>query len=148
MEPILRCINLSKSFGTLPVLQQVSFEVAPGEVVGLAGRSGAGKSVLAAILAGVDAPSEGDLYVAEQRVRWPFRARRAGVEVIHQQPMLVEQLDITANIFLGGELGWPAAGGWLRMPNRRRMDQRVAEALAQLDVQFSSLREKVANLSS
>ncbi|HET9222615.1 MAG TPA: ATP-binding cassette domain-containing protein [Roseiflexaceae bacterium] len=148
MEPIFRCINLSKSFGTLPVLQQVSFDVAPGEVVGLAGRSGAGKSVLAAILAGVEAPSEGDLYVAAQRVRWPFRARVAGIEVIHQQPMLVEQLDITANIFLGAELGWPAASGWLRMPNRRRMDQHAAEALAQLDVQFSSLREKVANLSS
>ena len=148
MEPILRCINLSKSFGTLPVLQQLSFEVAPGEVVGLAGRSGAGKSVLAAILAGIEAPSDGDLYMTGQRVRWPFRARSAGVEVIHQQPMLVEQLDITSNIFLGGELGWPTASGWLRMPNRRRMDQRAAAALAELDVQFGSLREKVANLSS
>lgn len=148
MQPLLRCVELSKSFGTLPVLTQVSFDVAPGEVVGLAGRSGAGKSVLAAILAGVETPTEGDLYLGGQRVRWPFRARAAGVEVIHQQPMLVDQFDITANVFLGGELGWPAAGGWLRKPSRRRMDQQAAAALAQLDAQVGSLREKVANLSS
>src|SRR5512145_1367274 len=99
MEPIFRCINLSKSFGTLPVLRQVSFDVAPGEVVGLAGRSGAGKSVLAAILTGVEAPSEGDMYVAGRRVRWPFRARSAGVSVIRQQPELADRLDITTNVF-------------------------------------------------
>ncbi|HEX9370933.1 MAG TPA: ATP-binding cassette domain-containing protein [Roseiflexaceae bacterium] len=148
MEPILRCINLSKSFGSLPVLRQVSFEIAPGEVVGLAGRSGAGKSVLAEILTGVETPSEGDLYVAGRRMIWPFRARSAGVAVIRQQPELSERLDITTNIFLGDELGWPAAGGWLRTPSRRRMDQRAAEVLAQLDTRFGSLREKVANLSS
>lgn len=148
MEPILRCINLSKSFGSLPVLRQVSFDVAPGEIVGLAGRSGAGKSVLSEIIAGVEAPSEGDLYVAGRRVLWPFRARSAGIAVIRQQPELAERLDITTNIFLGDELGWPPAGGWLKLPSRRRMDQRATEVLAQLDTRFGSLREKVANLSS
>lgn len=148
MEPILRCINLSKSFGSLPVLRQVSFDVAPGEIVGLAGHSGAGKSVLAEILTGVETPSEGDLYVAGRRVQWPFRARAEGIAVIRQKPELAERLDITTNIFLGDEIGWPSAGGWLRMPSRRRMDQRAAEVLAQLDTRFDSLREKAANLSS
>src|SRR6476659_800765 len=122
MEPLLRCINLSKSFGALPVLRQLSFEVAPGEVVGLAGRSGAGKSVLAMLLAGIEMPSEGDLYIDGQRLRWPVNARSAGIAVIHQQPELVERLDISANIFLGNELGWPSAGRWFRVPSRRRMD--------------------------
>lgn len=148
MEPILQCINISKNFGALPVLRQVSFRVAPGEVVGLAGRSGAGKSVLTEILTGAEMPSEGDLYVDGRRVHWPFRARAAGVAVIRQRPELVERLDITTNIFLGEELGWPAAGGWLRMPDRRRMDLRAAEVLGELDIRFDSLREKVANLSS
>lgn len=148
MESILRCINLSKSFGSLSVLRQLSFDVAPGEVVGLAGRSGAGKSVLSTILAGVETPSEGDVYVADRRMVWPFHARSAGIAVIRQQPILAERFDITTNIFLGEELGWPRAGRWLRVPNRRQMDQRAAEVLAQLDTRFPSLREKVANLSS
>jgi len=148
MEPLLRCINLSKTFGALPVLRQVTFEVAPGEVVGLAGRSGAGKSVLAMLLAGIEVPTEGDLYFDGQRLRWPVKARSVGIAVIHQQPELAERLDITSNIFLGDELGWPSAGSWLKVPSRRRMEQRAAQILDQLDVHFVSLREKVANLSS
>lgn len=148
MEPLLRCINLTKTFGALPVLRQISFEVAPGEVVGLAGRSGAGKSVLASLLAGIERPTEGDLYVNGHRLRWPVDARSAGIAVIHQQPDLVEHLDITANIFLGNELGWPPAGRWLKVPSRRRMDQRAAQILEQLDVHVASLHERVANLSS
>src|SRR4029079_7835325 len=70
MDPLLRCINLTKSFGALPVLRQISFEVVPGEVVGLAGRSGAGKAVLAALLAGIERPTEGDLYLNGHRLRW------------------------------------------------------------------------------
>ncbi len=148
MEPLLRCINLSKSFGALPVLRQLSFDVAPGEVVGLAGRSGAGKSVLAMLLAGVELPSDGDVYLAGRRLRWPVHARAAGIAVIHQHPELADQLDITSNMFLGYELGWPAGGGWLKFPYRRRMDQRAAAILDQLDIEVGSLRQKVGNLSS
>ena len=148
MEPLLRVINLSKSFGTLPALQQVSFEVYPGEVVGLAGRSGAGKSVLAMVLAGLVVPNEGDLYFDGQRLRWPVKARALGIEVIHQEPALVENLDITGNIFLGKEINWPVGIKWLSIPNQQRMDGEAGRILAQLDVGFKSLREKARDLSS
>ncbi len=147
MEPLLRAINLSKSFGTLSAVQGVSLEVYPGEVVGLAGVSGSGKSALSMVLAGFYAPNEGDIYFEGRRLRCPFRARALGIEVIHQKPDLAEHLDISRNVFLGSEIGWPAPGGWLKIPNRRRMDQEAARILSQLDVPFSSLREKVANLS-
>ncbi len=147
-EPLLRVINLSKSFGTLPAVRQVSFELYPGEVVGLAGRSGSGKSVLAMLLAGLYEPNEGDLYFAGRRLTWPFRARALGIEVIHQQPDLAENLDITHNIFLGSEIGWPTLMKWLKIPNRRRMDREAGLILSELDVRFASLREKVTNLSS
>lgn len=147
MEPILRCINLSKNFGALAVLRQVSLEIAPGEVVGLAGRSGSGKSVLAKILAGIEAPGEGDVYVAGKRLTWHRRARTNGIEVIAQEPVLADHLDVTENIFLGDEIGWYGIGGWLRVPHRRRMDTRATEILSRLNVPIRSLRDKVVNLS-
>jgi signal transduction histidine kinase len=148
MNPLLKLVNLSKSFGTLPAVQQISFEVYPGEVVGLAGRSGAGKTVLTHLLAGLYTSSEGQIYFDGRPLEWPFRARSLGIEAIHQQPDLADQLDITGNIFLGSEVGWPAAIKWLRIPNRRQMDRAAGHILGQLDMPFGSLREKVANLSS
>jgi signal transduction histidine kinase len=148
MEPLLKVVNLSKSFGTLPVIQRVSFAVDAGEVVGLVGRSGAGMSVLTKLLVGIYPPDEGDICFAGHRLQWPFHAQGLGFETIHQRPNLAERLDITSNIFLGRELYWPRASKWLNVLNRRRMDEEAACILDQLDLHFPSLREKVANLSS
>jgi signal transduction histidine kinase len=148
MEPVLRCINLSKNFGALAVLRQVSLEIAPGEVVGLAGRSGSGKSVIAKILAGMEAPGEGDVYISGKRLTWPFRAHAVGISVIAQDPILADHLDVTENVFLGDEIGWYGLGGWLRVPHRGRMDARAGEILSRLKVPIDSLRDKVVNLSS
>ncbi len=148
MDPLLRVINLSKNFGNLLAVQQVSFEVAPGEVVGLAARSGSGKTVLTMLLAGLYPASEGEIYFSGRRLEWPFPARALGIEVIHQKPDLADQLDITSNIFLGSEVGRPTVARWWKVPNRRWMDKEAARILRQLDVPFNSLHEKVANLSS
>ncbi len=148
MEPLLKVVNLSKSFGTLKVVKRVTLEVYPGEVVGLAGRSGAGKSVLAMILAGLHLPSEGEIYFANQRLQSPMQGRELGIEVIHQEPSLANNLDITSNIFLGNEIGWPILGKWLKVPHRKRMDQEATRLLSQLGVRFPSLEEKISNLSS
>ncbi|HEY73644.1 MAG: histidine kinase [Chloroflexi bacterium] len=148
MEPLLKAVNLSKSFGTLSVVRRTSLAVHQGEVVGLAGQSGSGKSTLAMLLAGFHVPDEGELYFAGRRLQWPFRVRALGIEVIHQTPSLAENLDITSNIFLGNEIGWPVWGKWLKSPNRRRMDREATRILTQLDMRFTSLREAVSNLSS
>ncbi|HEX9926657.1 MAG TPA: ATP-binding cassette domain-containing protein [Anaerolineae bacterium] len=148
MEPLLRIVNLSKTYGTLTALQQITFEVFPGEVVGLAGRSGAGKSVLAMILAGLQPAGEGGLTFANQQLWWPFQAHELGIGVIHQKPSLVDDLDITSNIFLGREIGWQIFGGRITIPNRQRMDFEAARILDQLEVRFPTLYEKVTNLSS
>jgi signal transduction histidine kinase len=148
MEPLLKAVNLSKRFGTLPVVRRMSLEVFPGEILGLAGQSGSGKSTLAMLLAGFHKPDEGELYLNDQQLQWPFDAQALGIEVIHQTPSLAENLDITSNIFLGNEIGWPVWGKWLKIPNRQRMDREATQILTQLDVHFDSLREAVANLSS
>jgi signal transduction histidine kinase len=148
MEPLLKAINLSKSYGTLPVVQHATMEVYAGEVVGLAGQSGSGKTTLAMLLAGFHVPDEGELCFDGQQPRWPYRTRTLGIQVIHQTPNLAENLDITSNIFLGNEIGWPAWGKWLMIPKRRRMDREATRILTQLDMQFTSLRQLVRNLSS
>ncbi len=125
----------------------MSLEILPGEVLGVAGQSGAGKSVLAMLLAGVQTPDAGELVFAGRRLDWPFRARNLGIEVVHQQPEMVEGLDITGNVFLGNELGWSPWGRWLRVPDRRRMDVEAARILADLGMRYHSLRERVSNLT-
>jgi signal transduction histidine kinase len=73
--------------------------------------------------------------------------RSLGIEVIHQNPRLAENLDITSNIFLGNEISVPAVKRWLKVPDQYRMDQRAKELLDQLEVDYASLREEVFNLS-
>ena len=148
MEPLLKAINLTKSFGTLPVVRRINLDVKPGEIVGLAGQSGSGKSTLAMLLAGFHKPDGGELYFDDQQLQWPFDAQALGIDVIHQTPSLAENLDITSNIFLGNEIGWPAWGKWLKIPNRQRMDREATQILTQLEVQFDSLRQDVTNLFS
>lgn len=148
MEPLLWTSNLSLTVGTLPVIQQVSLALWPGEVVGLAGQSGAGKTALAMLLAGAYKPTAGELHLAGRRLRWPFPVRSLGIEVIYQQPEMAEGLDVGRNLFLGNEIGWPAVGcRWLKIPRRRRMDEEAARILAQLGLPDMSPRERVTNLS-
>ena len=147
MEPLIKARNLSFSIGSLPLIQGVSLEILPGEVLGVAGQSGAGKSVLAMLLAGLQNPDSGELVFDGRRLEWPFRARDLGIEVIHQQPEMVEGLDITRNVFLGNEVGWSPRGRWLRVPDRRRMDTEAARILADLGMPYRSLRERVSNLT-
>lgn len=147
MEPLLRVNNLSKSFGTLPVIQQVSFEVQPGEVVGLAGNIGSGKSVLVMLLAGLYTPNEGEIYFLNKRLNWPFTAQSLGIGVVHQRPTLDELLDVVSNVFLGNEIGWPRKMGWFGVLNRSRMDREAMRILAQVGLSPELIHEKVSNLS-
>ncbi|MAT97433.1 MAG: histidine kinase [Anaerolineaceae bacterium] len=147
-QPLLRAIGISKQYGSLAALQNVSLEIRPGEVVGLAGRSGAGKSVLIDILAGLQTPDSGSIFFKEKRLQWPFQASAYGINVIHQEPQLAERLDVTSNIFLGNEICWPIPGKFLQFPNQRKMDEEAARLLHSLDVRLASLHEQAGNLSS
>ncbi|MEM7347986.1 MAG: ATP-binding cassette domain-containing protein, partial [Chloroflexota bacterium] len=129
-------------------LHRLTFDVYPGEVVGLAGRSGAGKSVLATILAGLQTPNEGAILFEGHPLTWPFQARDLHIGVIHQEPSLADNLDITSNVFLGNEIGWSVFGRWIQVLNLRRMDFEANQILKQLGIQFSTLSQIVANLPS
>jgi signal transduction histidine kinase len=147
MEPILRVVNLSKSFGTLPAVQHVSFEVQPGEVVGLTGSIGSGKSVLAMLLAGLYESSEGDIYFANKHLNWPYVANSLGIGVIHQRYTLNDQFDVVSNIFLGNEIGWPVNLRSLRIIDSDRMIREAMNILTQLGMDANIIHEKMINLS-
>ncbi len=147
MEPLLQVVDISKTFGSLPVIQQVSFEIMPGEVVGLTGSIGSGKSVLVMMLAGLYEPDGGEIYFAGKRLVWPFSTQSLGIGVIHQRPTLTGQLDVVSNIFLGNEIGRPAFLGPLRKLDNTRMYKEATRVLTQLGVQVDSLQTKASNLS-
>ena len=101
-----------KSFGPVEVLHGVSFDLAPGRVVGLLGENGAGKSTLMKILAGYEGLSGGELRIDGQAMRFdgPRAAESHGIVMIHQEFALAEDLSIAQNIFLGHE---KTRGWWL-----------------------------------
>jgi ribose transport system ATP-binding protein len=99
-----------KAFGPVRVLHGVSFDLAPGHVVGLLGENGAGKSTLMKILSGYEAPTSGHVVIdgAPARFDGPRAAEARGIVMIHQEFALAEDLTIAQNVFLGHELqrGW------------------------------------------
>jgi ribose transport system ATP-binding protein len=117
-----------KAFGPVQVLHEVSFDLAPGRVVGLLGENGAGKSTLMKILAGYEAATGGALLIDGQpRVFADSRAAEAaGIVMIHQEFSLAEDLTVAQNMFLGHEL----VRGW-RLDNAA-MNRAAAAALQQV----------------
>ena len=102
---IIELQNISKSFGNVYALNQVSFSVNAGEVVGLLGDNGAGKSTLIKILAGFYTPDSGEIRLKGQLVtNWnPSRSRQSGIETVFQDRALAVQQTIARNIFMGRE---------------------------------------------
>ncbi|MCX6056169.1 MAG: ATP-binding cassette domain-containing protein [Chloroflexi bacterium] len=147
MNPLLKITNMTKTFGKLSIFQDIGLEVYPGEVVGLAGSNGSGKSVLIMILAGFNEPDQGKMYFDGKYLAWPFLAQDLGIGVIHQKPTLVNHFDVMSNIFLGNERGNPDFLGRFKVLDQDRMFHEATELVSRLDIKVSSLGEKVSNLS-
>ncbi|MER6949317.1 sugar ABC transporter ATP-binding protein [Nonomuraea sp. NPDC000554] len=101
--PTLALANVSKSFGAVRALRQVSLELFAGETHALAGENGAGKSTLVKTLAGVHRPDSGQVLLDGVPVVFagPADAQQAGVAVIYQEPTLFPDLPVAENIFMG-----------------------------------------------
>lgn len=118
--------GIEKRFGNLIALRGVDFDVLPGEVHGLLGQNGAGKSTLIKIMAGIEAPSAGEMRLDGAPVRFANAAesKAHGIAVVHQSLSLVPELTVADNMFLGSEMsraGFLLAG--------KKMNQAAAERL-------------------
>ena len=130
-EPLLSLRNLIKIFGGLVAVDNVSFDVARGEVVGLLGDNGAGKSTLIKCVSGVHPPEEGSILFDGQPVQFasPMDARRIGIETIYQDLALANNLDVGANIFLGREVKTRRLGGLIQTLDDKEMREESRQTL-------------------
>ena len=128
----LRLSGISKGFGAIQALENVSLEIAPGEVLGLVGANGAGKSTLVKIIAGNFAPSQGEIRIDGQPAAFhkPRDAQRAGIEVVYQDLALCDNLTAASNVFLGREA--LRRIGPVRVVDYPAMNRRSAELFRQL----------------
>ena len=103
---VLEVSNISKHFGAIQAVNDVSFSLEAGEVVGLMGDNGAGKSTMVKMIAGNFLPSHGSMRMdgKELVLHKPVEARRHGIEIVHQDLALCNNLTAAANVFLGREL--------------------------------------------
>ena len=99
----LRVENLTKQFGRIVAVEDVSLDIKSSEVFALVGDNGAGKSTLMNMLSGVHKPSEGQIYKHGEPVNFsnPSGARDNGIETVYQDLALMDDLDIATNIFMG-----------------------------------------------
>jgi len=129
---VLELENISKHYGAIQALSDVSLSLEPGEVVGLVGDNGAGKSTLVKIIAGNFHPSGGIIRIdgGTEQLHGPKDARSKGIEIVYQDLALADNLTAAANIFLGREktIGW----GFIKILDYRAMYRRAGELFAEL----------------
>ncbi|CAL8969371.1 Galactose/methyl galactoside import ATP-binding protein MglA [Propionicimonas sp. T2.31MG-18] len=103
--PAVRMVGINKSFDTVRVLEDVDFEVLPGEVHALAGGNGAGKSTLMKILQGVYSKDSGSIEIAGSQTSFGsiHDAKAAGIGMVFQEFSLIPSLTVAQNIFLNAE---------------------------------------------
>lgn len=142
MTPRLEVRGISKSFGGIVALRDVSFAVAPGTVHALLGENGAGKSTLVKLVTGIHAADTGTALLDGSAVAFasPTTAREAGVVAVYQDPKLFPHLDVAENIFIGK---YPMRAGLI---DRRAMYDTAGKLLGRLGVRLDA-RQAVMGLS-
>lgn len=135
--------GISKSFGAIQALNDVSFSIGHGEIVGLVGDNSAGKSTLMKILTGAYHRDTGDVLVDGKPTdfRSPHESRDRGIEMIYQDFALCGNLDVGQNIFLGR---WPRKGLFV---DRKKMYADAEAVLRRLKVDVNSVYQRVESLS-
>ena len=141
---LVEMINIHKRFGGVHAVNGVSIDLNPGEVVGVLGHNGAGKTVLMKTLSGAIPCDEGEIRIngEEVRIESPRHARKYGIETIYQTLALADNLDAPANLFLGREIMTPY--GTL---NDRAMENEARKVIERLNPNFKNITDAVKNMS-
>jgi simple sugar transport system ATP-binding protein len=140
--------DIQKSFGAVQALRSVTLTLNHGEVLGLVGDNAAGKSTLMKILSGALIPDAGRILINSQKVHItnPEDSRRLGIEMVYQDYALANNLDVSANVFLGREIvKWKI--GSFGMMDKKSMEEQAQSLMERLRIDIDSVHLKVENLS-
>ncbi|TRC98410.1 sugar ABC transporter ATP-binding protein [Mesorhizobium sp. WSM4303] len=144
---VLEMSNISKSFGAVTALVDVSIKLRQGEVLALVGDNGAGKSTLIKILSGFHQPDTGTIVSQGKEVRFasPRDARAQGIETVYQDLALIGDLSVFHNMFLGREYHKRVLG--LNLLDNRKMREQAQVYLDTLGISIPSVNSTVDLLS-
>ncbi|MCC7208653.1 MAG: sugar ABC transporter ATP-binding protein [Anaerolineae bacterium] len=136
MADLLRMEQIGKTFPGVKALEQVDFDLRPGEIHALVGENGAGKSTLMKVLAGIYAPDGGRIQLRGETVTIndPRRAQEFGISIVHQEPLLFTNLTIAENILAGQE---PTRARPLHLLDRAQLFEKARQYLAYFDSPLS-----------
>lgn len=148
MNYLLEVRDITKRFGGLVAVDDMSMGVNGGEVVGLLGDNGAGKSTLIKIISGVYHADEGQIFFMDREVHIanPMDALSRGIETIYQDLALAENLNVYSNIFLGRERMRKILG-LIKVLDHDYMLSESRKVLHRLDIEIPSLRNRISMLS-
>lgn len=134
---ILELKGITKMFPGVKALDNVQFQLKPGEVHALMGENGAGKSTFIKVITGVHKAEEGEMFLEGEKVNFkgPRDAQAAGIAAVYQHPTSYPDLTVAENIFMGHEIIKSGMIQW------REMNKKAAELLEQLDAEFKPTAE-------
>ncbi len=142
--PLIELRNMQKAFGGIRAVDDVSFDLYPGEVVGVLGHNGAGKSVLMKMVSGALQRDSGEIYINGEKaeINNPRDARKYNIETIYQYLALADNLDAASNLFLGRELTTPFG-----LVDDAAMEAETRKIMGRLTPNFRRFSTPVAGLS-
>lgn len=146
-DDLLVLEKITKKFGGIVALKDISLRVARGEIIGLVGDNGAGKSTLAKIIVGYYKPDSGKIFFEGREVRFssPQEARRAGIEIVYQDMALVDYMSIYRNIFLGREIG--RGFGPIKLLDKKSMRRAALNLIREIGISDKNPDTPVSKLS-
>ncbi len=147
-KPLIRYRNITKYFGGVLALNQVSLDLYPGQIVALVGDNGAGKSTLVKILSGIHQPDEGEIWLGDTRVEHltPPKARQLGIETVYQHLSLCDNLGAAANVMLGQEPVRFQIGPFRFIDTRRSIEE-ARSRIAEVGIALTDYASPVRRLS-
>jgi simple sugar transport system ATP-binding protein len=148
MGYIIETKGITKRFGGLTAVDNVSMGVKAGEVVAILGDNGAGKSTLIKVISGVHKPDEGSILLdgKPMKLESPMDALASGIETIYQDLALAENLNVSSNIFLGREKTRKSLGVF-NVLDHEYMQKESRSVLDRLEIEIPSLKNTIRTLS-